>query len=91
MGQVVMKQPTKRELSRLKKESARPLAWEEVESFQASRPTSIRLSPKLIKDLEKIARLRGERSYQTLLKRWVAERAEYEMELISLAKHKKAG
>jgi hypothetical protein len=51
---------------------------------------SIRLSPKLILDLEKIARLRGEKSYQALLKRWVTERVEYEMELIDLAKSKKA-
>jgi hypothetical protein len=91
MGKIIMRQPTKRELTKLKKEAAQSSAWEETESFKASKPTSIRLSPQLIKDLEKIARLRGERSYQTLLKRWVSERVEYEIELIDLAKHKKAG
>jgi len=85
-----MKQPSKREIAELKKEAGKPSAWEEVESFKATRPTSIRLSSQLIRDLEEIARLRGERSYQTLLKKWVTERARYEMELIELGKRKKA-
>ena len=85
-----MKPPNKRELSKLKKDSGKENLWEESEGFEATKPTSIRLSPQLIKNLEKIASLRGERSYQTLLKRWVAERVQYEIELIELAKHKKA-
>jgi hypothetical protein len=85
-----MKQPSKRELSTLKAEVTKAERWKEVGSFAATRPTSIRLSPRLIRSLEKIARLRGERSYQTLLKRWLAERANYEMELIALAKSRKA-
>lgn len=85
-----MKQPKNRELSKLKKQASNERSWQEVEGFNATKPTSIRLSPQLIKGLEKIAQLRGEKSYQTLLKRWVAERVEYEMELIALARHKKA-
>lgn len=87
---MIMKKPTRREIAELKKEASKESEWEEVESFKATKPTSIRLSPQLIRDLEEIARLRGERSYQTLLKRWVAERARYEMELIALGKRKKA-
>lgn len=85
-----MKQPSKQKLAQLKAEASQEAAWEKVESFTAAKPTSIRLSPRLIQDLEKIAHLRGEKSYQTLLKRWVSERVEYEMELIDLAKSKKA-
>ncbi|MBI2606503.1 MAG: hypothetical protein HYW49_10535 [Deltaproteobacteria bacterium] len=59
--------------------------------LNVSRPTSIRLSPTLIKNLERVAELRGERSYQTLLKKWVTERLEYEIELIDLARKKKTG
>jgi len=85
-----MKQPSKTELARLKTEATHGEHWEEVDRFKVSKPTSIRLSPQLIRNLERIAHLRGEKSYQTLLKRWVTERVEYEMELIDLAKSKKA-
>ena len=85
-----MKQPTKQELARLKTESKQDHSWEEVDRFKVTKPTSIRLSPQLIRNLEKIAYLRGEKSYQALLKRWVAERVEYELELIDLAQSKKA-
>lgn len=91
MGQIAMKQPNKRELAKLKKEAKGKGAWEEVEGFNVTRPTSIRLAPGLIKSLETLAHLKGERSYQTLLKRWVAERVEYEMNLVELARQKKAG
>ena len=85
-----MKQPPKHELEKFKKEASSENAWEEVDSFKVAKPTSIRLSPQLIRDLEKIANLRGEKSYQSLLKRWVAERVRYELELITLVKSKKA-
>ncbi len=85
-----MKQPSKYELTRLKAEAHEKNAWEEVNRFKVAKPTSIRLSPQLIRDLEKITHLRGEKSYQTLLKRWVTERVGYEMELIDLVKSKKA-
>jgi hypothetical protein len=84
-----MKQPSKQVLVQLKVEASQENTWEKVESFTASKPTSIRLSPQLIRDLEKIALLRGEKSYQALLKRWVTERVQYEIELIDLAKSKK--
>ena len=85
-----MKQPSKQKLALLKTEAKDDGAWEEVTRFKVTKPTSIRLSPQLIRDLEKIALLRGEKSYQALLKRWVAERVQYEIELIDLAKSKKA-
>ena len=86
-----MKQPSKKELAQLKRSALKAQDWEEVEGFSASKPTSIRLSPKLIQDLQKIADLRGEQSYQTLLKKWVAERISYEIELVELVRRKKAG
>lgn len=86
-----MKQPSKKEMLRLKKEALDADKWEETSSFEASRPISIRLPPELIQSLQKIAELRGERSYQTLLKRWLSERASYEMELVELARKRKAG
>lgn len=86
-----MKQPSKKYLKRLKEESSDASNWEEVDSFQATRPTSIRLPSTLIQDLEAIAKLRGERSYQTLLKKWLIERTKYEKELVDLARKRKAG
>jgi hypothetical protein len=85
-----MKQISKQELLRLKKQATQEGEWEEVEGFKATKPTSIRFSPKLISDLEKIAHIRGEKSYQTLLKHWVEERVDYELELIELVREKKA-
>jgi predicted DNA-binding protein len=81
-----MKQPSKQELAKLKAEVTQKIVWEEAGHFEVAKPTSIRLSPKLIQDLEKLSHLRGEKSYQALLKRWVTERVKYEMELITLAK-----
>ena len=85
-----MKQPSKRDLKKLKEDASKPKNWEEVEGFEATRPTSIRLSPKLVHDLQALAELHGEKSYQALLKRWVTEKVRYEMELIDLASRKKA-
>ena len=85
-----MKQPSKRDLKKLKEDVSKAKSWEEVESFSASRPTSIRLPPKLVHDLQALAELHGEKSYQALLKRWVTEKVRYEMELIDLASRKKA-
>jgi hypothetical protein len=62
--------------------------WEQTESFNLTRPTSIRLSSTLVKNLKRLARLHGERSYQSLLKKWVSERVHYETELIGLSKRK---
>ncbi len=85
-----MKQPSKKELARLKRSASKPQDWEEVEPFSAAKPTSIRLSAKLIEELQMLAEIRGERSYQTLLKKWVSERIAYEIELVELAR-KRAG
>jgi len=84
-----MLQPSKRELKKLKKEAADGSKWEKVAGFELGRPTSIRLPPDLIENLQRIADLRGERSYQTLLKKWLMERANYEIELVQLARGKR--
>lgn len=84
-----MKQPSGKEIAKLKKSVCDNNQWEKVTSFEVGLPTSIRLPPDLISSLQKIADLRGERSYQTLLKKWVTERAAYEIELIQLARRKK--
>lgn len=84
-----MKQPSKKEIEKLKKEALDAAKWEKVAGFEIGRPTSIRLPPDLIASLQRIAELRGERSYQTLLKKWLSERASYEMELVSLARGKR--
>lgn len=86
-----MKQPSKKELEELKKEALRKENWGKVEGFSATRPTSIRLPDKMIHDLQYLAQLRGEKSYQKLLKNWVVDKVKYEMELVSLAKKKKVG
>ena len=86
-----MKQPSKKELEELKKEALQKENLEKVEGFQATRPTSIRLPDKMIHDLQYLAQIRGEKSYQKLLKNWVTEKVSYEMELVSLAKKKKTG
>ncbi|NBX93923.1 MAG: hypothetical protein EB078_02725 [Proteobacteria bacterium] len=84
-----MKQPSKREIEKLKKEALDTSKWEKVSGFEVGKPTSIRLPPELISSLQKIAKLRGERSYQTLLKKWLLERATYEIELVQLARGRK--
>lgn len=84
-----MKQPSERELDKLKKEALDPAKWQKVSGFEVGKPTSIRLPPELIASLQKIADLRGERSYQTLLKKWLLERATYEIELVQLARGKR--
>jgi len=89
-GMGSMKQHSRQELTQLKKEVGAESAWEEVSGFKTTKPTSIRLSPRLIWDLEKIVHLRGEKSCQTLLKRSVTERVKYEKELIDPVKARKA-
>ena len=91
MGGINMKQPSKKELEELKKEALQKENWEKVEGFSVTHPTSIRLPEKMIHDLQYLAQLRGEKSYQKLLKNWVTDKVKYEMELVNLAKKKKTG
>ncbi len=86
-----MKQPSKKDLLKLKKEVIQNEKWEEVEPFHLTYPTSIRLPANLVHGLQLLADLHGERSYQSLLKRWVSERVKYELELIEQVKDKKMG
>jgi hypothetical protein len=83
-----MRQPKPKELKKLMKESEDSVDWQEMVPFELAKPTSIRFSPSLIKALRKLAKLHGERSYQSLLKKWVTERVSYETHLIKVAKGK---
>lgn len=47
-----------------------------------SRPVSIRLSEKTIASLKTLAKLKKEKGYQTLLKRWIDERLIYEQRVL---------
>lgn len=50
----------------------------EPEASERGYSTSIRLSKKMIDDLRKIAKRKGDVGYQTLIKIWIAERLEKE-------------
>jgi len=83
-----MKKFSKKEIEELKNDALNNKNWKKVKSFKATKPTSIRLDQKVIKCLQYLAEIRGENSYQKLLKRWVQDKVDYEMSLISLAKKK---
>lgn len=50
----------------------------EPDSKERGYSTSIRLSKKMIDELRKIAKRKGDVGYQTLIKIWIAERLEKE-------------
>lgn len=56
--------------------------WERWISVNPSRPVSIRLSEKTIASLKTLAKLRKEKGYQTLLKKWIDERLIYEQRIL---------
>ncbi len=71
--------------AKTKKYKYDPSEWDEsksvtVEPAEEARgySTSIRLSKKMIDELRKIARRKGDIGYQTLIKIWIAERLEKE-------------
>lgn len=57
-------------------------AWESWESVNPSRPISIRLSEKTVAALKSLAKLKHEKGYQTLLKKWIDERLHYEQRIV---------
>lgn len=57
-------------------------AWEGWKDANPARPVSIRLSEKTIASLKTLAKLHREKGYQTLLKKWIAERLIYEQRVL---------
>ncbi|GEM_PF-979798 len=62
-------------------------SWEKWISVNPCRPVSIRLSEKTIASLKTLAKLRKEKGYQTLLKKWIDERLIYEQRVLSEIRH----
>lgn len=56
--------------------------WGRWISVNPSRPVSIRLSEKTIAFLKALAKLKREKGYQTLLKKWIDERLIYEHRIL---------
>ena len=82
-----VKQPSKKTVARLRTEINRPEKWEQIEGFTGlSRPSAIRLTPTLAKRLNALAIFHGTRNAEELAKRWLAERIDYELDLIEKAR-----
>lgn len=56
--------------------------WGRWTAVNPSKPVSIRLSEKTIAALKLLAKLRREKGYQTLLKKWIDERLMYEHRIL---------
>lgn len=56
--------------------------WGRWVSVNPSHPISIRLSEKSIASLKTLAKLKREKGYQTLLKKWIDERLIYEQRVL---------
>lgn len=56
--------------------------WGRWAAVNPSKPVSIRLSEKTIAALKLLAKLRHEKGYQTLLKKWIDERLVYEHRIL---------
>lgn len=79
--------PSKKTVERLRAEANRPELWERVKGFTAlARPAAIRLTPTLAKRLHTLAVFHGTGSAEELAKRWLAERIDYELDLIEKAR-----
>lgn len=86
-----MSGPSKKTAARLRAEAGRPELWERVEGFtEATRPTALRLTPTLAKRLTRLAAFHGVDDAETLAKRWLAERIDYELDLIEKAQQRTA-
>lgn len=57
-------------------------AWGPWVSVNPARPVSIRLSEKTVASLKTLAKLKREKGYQTLLKKWIDERLIYEQRIL---------
>ena len=80
-------QSTKKIVARLRTEANRPELWERVEGFTSLvRPTAIRLTPTMAKQLNTLATFHGAHSAEELAKQWLKERITYELALIEKAR-----
>jgi hypothetical protein len=57
-------------------------AWGKWIAANPARPVSIRLSQKTVASLKVLAKLKKEKGYQTLLKKWIDERLIYEQRIL---------
>ena len=57
-------------------------AWGRWTAVNPAKPVSIRLSENTIASLKTLAKLKREKGYQTLLKKWIDERLIYEQRII---------
>lgn len=64
------------------KEAGEDRYWGKWVSVNPARPVSIRLSDKTIGFLKTLAKLKREKGYQTLLKKWIDERMIYEQRIL---------
>ncbi len=79
--------PSKKTAERLRAEANRAELWERAEGFTGlTRPAAIRLTPTLAKRLNTLAVFHGTGSAEELAKRWLAERIDYELDLIEKAR-----
>ncbi len=56
--------------------------WGAFESVNPSHPISIRLTENTIASLKTLAKLKKEKGYQTLLKKWIDERLIYKQRIL---------
>jgi hypothetical protein len=75
--------PSKKTVAQLRADADRPELWERVEGFtKVTRPAALQLTPTLAKRLTRLAAFHGVDNAETLAKRWLAERIDYELALI---------
>lgn len=63
-------------------------AWEFEAFVEHPKAVSIRLSTDLIRKLKMLSKLHGKRGYQTLVKDWLSEKVEQEIQMIREVKAK---
>ena len=78
-----MKKRTQKEIDDLViSQTSHDKSWGEWSSVNPSKPISIRLSEKTISSLKLLSKLKREKGYQTLLKKWIDERLIYEQRIL---------
>lgn len=63
-------------------EAGQANAWGRWASVNPSRPVSIRLSENTVASLKTLSKLKKEKGYQTLIKKWIDERLIYEQRVL---------
>ena len=86
-----MPRPSKKTVAQLRADADRSELWERVEGFtKVTRPAALRLTPTLAKRLTRLAAFHGVDNAETLAKRWLAERIDYELALIEKVQQRTA-